>query len=178
MDPRRAPDRVSELRRAFDSSFADPPPAVDRAREDLLDVRVGSAAYALRVSEVSGLFADTRITPVPTFVPELLGVAGFRGSVLPVYSLAALLGQSVDAGATPRWLVVAAGAQVGLAFDEFRGHVRVRRDAVVPQAHRGAAMPHVRDLVVVGHDARPIVSVTSVLDAIAARARTATRDKE
>jgi chemotaxis signal transduction protein len=167
---------VAELRQAFDQSFADAPRLETGAVEDLLDVRFGTAQYALRVADISGLIADVRITPVSTPIPELMGIAGMRGSILPVYDLGAMLGY--QPGTEPRWLAVAAGdAPVGLAFERFDGHLRVRADAIVEQGRSDAAMRHVRQVVHIGTGVRPIVSVASILDAIAQRVR-AVRDKE
>jgi len=44
------------------------------------------------MAEVSGLFADKKVTRLPSPVSELSGIAGLRGAVLPVYDLAMLLG--------------------------------------------------------------------------------------
>jgi hypothetical protein len=149
-------DRAGELRQAFDQSFADAPRLETTALEDLLEVRFGIAQYALRVADISGLIADVRITPV--------------------YDLGAMLGH--PAGTEPRWLAVAAGdVPVGLAFERFDGHLRIRADAIVEQGRSDAAMRHVRQVVHIGSGVRPIVSVASILDAIAQRVR-AVRDKE
>ena len=88
----READRVTELRDAFDRSFAQAPSTEAAAVENLLAIRVGAHPYALRMAEVSGLFADKKVTRLPSPVPEFSGIAGFRGVVLPVYDLAMLLG--------------------------------------------------------------------------------------
>lgn len=162
-----ATDKVTELRRAFDSSFAAAPQSDVTPLEDLLEITVGAALYVLRITEVSGLFADRTITPLPTTVPELLGIVGFRGSVLPVYDLAAMLGYPM--ATKPRWLAIAAGLPVGLAFDGFERHQRIRRDAIVPQIRSDSPVRHVREVFQVQDRVRPIVSVTSVLEAIMSR---------
>ena len=59
---RDLPGGADELRRAFDRSFAEAPggaPEAD-ALESLLAIRVGGDPYALRLSEIAGLFADCR----------------------------------------------------------------------------------------------------------------------
>ena len=88
----READRVTELRDAFDRSFAQAPSTEAAAVENLLAIRVGAHPYALRMAEVSGLFADKKVTRLPSPVSELSGIAGLRGAVLPVYDLAMLLG--------------------------------------------------------------------------------------
>lgn len=176
MTPVAERDRVAELRQAFDRSFADAPSLDVTAFEDLLDVRFGTAQYALRVREISGLIADVRITPVSTPISELLGIAGIRGSILPVYDLGAMLGHPAEA--TPRWMAVAAGdAPVGLAFARFERHLRVRADAIVAGGRSDVAPRHLREVVQLEAGARPIVSVASVLETIANRVRTV-RNKE
>src|SRR5436309_1156564 len=86
--------RVSELRRAFDGTFAK---AIRTAggeaqEEDLLAVRIFTHAYAIRVAEIAGIITSRKIVPVPSRRFELLGVAGLRGGLIPVYHLGALLG--------------------------------------------------------------------------------------
>ena len=83
--------RAAQLRRDFDSSFANPPPVAGEAVQDLLAIRLGARRFALRLSEIAGLYADKRITPVPGAAAGMLGIAGFRGSILPVYDLQRLL---------------------------------------------------------------------------------------
>jgi len=85
-------ERSTELRRAFDRSFSEAP--VTRATEldDLLDIRVGLDPYAIHLDQVTGVFADKPVTPLPGSFPELLGIAGFRGAIVPVYDLRTLLG--------------------------------------------------------------------------------------
>lgn len=164
-------DAVATLRQAFDRSFAEAPSVGGSVVHDLLDLRVGPARYALRVTELSALVADTRITPLATPVPDLLGIAALRGSLLPVYDLGALLGHGPEP--QPRWIAVAAGqTPVGLAFARFEGHLRVGADALVAEVRSGA--PHIRHIVRLeeGHR-RSLVSMASVLDAIADRVRAA-----
>src|ERR1700760_4167096 len=109
--------RIDELRGDFDRSFAEPARSHDVEHAELLAVRAGGRPYALRLSQTAGLHPDRPVTPLPGPIPALLGLAGFAGTVVPVYDLAGLLGHP---GATrPRWLVLAAGTPpLALAFHE------------------------------------------------------------
>ncbi len=84
--------RAAELRDAFDRVFAEAHPPAPPPSEDLLAIRIASEPYALRLTEIAGLFADRKITPVAGRVSALLGIAGFRGLIVPVYDLQVLLG--------------------------------------------------------------------------------------
>ena len=161
---------ADELQQAFDRSFALAPntEADADAVENLLAVRVGSRTYALRLAEVSGLFVDKKITWLPSPVSELLGIAGLRGTVLPVYDLGMLLG--CPRAAAPRWLLVTAAQPVGLAFDGFDGYLRVRLEAIVPEVRAEARERHVREVVQAIDLVRPLVSMASVLASIKNRA--------
>ncbi len=158
---------ADQLRRAFDRSFA----AVERVDSgdglDVLAVRVASGRYALRVSELAGLFKDRAVTPVPSPDPDLLGLAGLRGTIVPVYDLRSLLGQ--PRGEPPRWLVLAAGPEtLGLAFDGFEGQLRVAREDIAgTDAAEGALGQAVRTGAVV----RRIVDVFQIVEAMKRRAR-------
>jgi purine-binding chemotaxis protein CheW len=89
-------------------------------------------------------------------------VAGFRGTIVPVYDLAALMGLAV--AARPRWLVIAAETGAALAFAGFDGHRRVLRDAIVPADPALATRRLVRALLPVDGLARPIIHLPSVFE--------------
>jgi len=161
-------DRVTELREAFDRSFAQAPSTEAAAVENLLAIKVGADPYVLRMTEVSGLFADKKVTRLPSPVSELSGIAGFRGAVLPVYDLAMLLGY--PRAASPRWLVVIAVTPVALAFDSFDGYLNVREASIAPEARTEERERHVREVVQTVDLVRPLISLASVLEWIRNRA--------
>ncbi|MGI5242552.1 chemotaxis protein CheW [Dactylosporangium sp. CA-139066] len=169
--------RLAALRTDFDRSFADPPRAEVAGHDDLLAIRAGGVRYALRLPQAAGLFPDRPVTRLPGPLPALLGVAGFRGAIVPVYDLAAVLGTrgtaagSSASGTVARWLVLAAGnPPVALAFEALDGHLRVPRDGLVeePAGHG----PHgcLRGIVPLPDGARPIVDVPAVRAAVQAAA--------
>lgn len=161
----RAGNRAAELREAFDRSFAQAPTTEAAIVENLLAIRIGSHPYALRLADVSGLFADKRVTSLPSPVSELLGIVGLRGTMLPVYDLGLLLGS--PRAVSPRWLLVAAATPVGFAFDAFDGHLRVSPDVIGPAAW--TADYHVPEVVQAVGIVRPLISVASILESIKRR---------
>jgi chemotaxis signal transduction protein len=156
--------RAGELRLAFDRAFAEPIRLDTTLKVDLLAVRVDGRAFAIRLSEINGLFADKKITPVPGSHAALRGIAGFRGAIVPVYDLQILLGHSSTA--TPRWLVIAAAAPVALAFEAFEGQLRVSQDAILPQPSRPEFRGYAREFLRTENFVGPIMHLPSVLDAI------------
>ena len=129
-------ERLAGLRADFDRSFAEPVREHDEEHTELLAIRAGGRAYALRLSQTSGLFPDRPVTPLPAPAHALLGVAGFSGAVIPVYDLSALLGHSLPE--RPRWLVLAAGSPpLALAFHQLDGHLRVPARNVVTERRPG-----------------------------------------
>ena len=128
--------------------------------------------YAVRLSEISGLFADKTITRVPGGAAALLGIAGFRGAIVPVYGLRALLGHS--GAQSPRWLVIATAAPVALAFEVVRRPSARRRGTQfgrgIGRCGNGAAMP--REFIRTQDVVRPVLHLPSVLNAIAKGKRT------
>jgi purine-binding chemotaxis protein CheW len=172
--------RAAALRRAFDQSFSAPPAAVAAAREDLLAIRAGGEAYALRLAELAGVAAGRRITPLPTAVAGLRGLVGLRGRLVPVWDLAALLGH--PAPEAPRWLALVGGERsLGLAFEGFDGYLRVAREAIAPDpaapsVHGGDSAREralVREVVRLDAAVRPLVHLPAVVAAIETRARQA-----
>jgi len=121
--------QVEALRRAFDQSFRAPPPGEEEETEDLLQLRIGGQALAVRLSEIAGLIQGRTPVPLPAAAPGLLGLAGIRGALWPVFDLAVLLGE--PPAQDPRWLLLCgAGAPVALAFSLFEGHLRLARSVV------------------------------------------------
>lgn len=117
-------DRARTLREDFDASFARLPPSVESELVDFLIVTAAANHYVLRLSEVASVHVDRKVTPVLSPLPELLGLADFRGLLTPIYGAAALLGRVADREA--RFLVVVRHAQpIGFAFAGLERHLRV-----------------------------------------------------
>jgi chemotaxis signal transduction protein len=165
--------RVERLRDEFDRSFAEPVRDHDAENVELLAVRAGGRAYAIRLAQTCGLHPDRPVTPLPGPLAALLGLAGFAGTVVPIYDLAALLGHPVTG--RPRWLVLAAGSPpLGLAFHELDGHVRVEAGAIVAEAAGNDRGGSLRGMVTLPGGIRPIVDVPSaraVVHALAGHAQ-------
>ena len=170
------PTRISaeDLRSSFDRAFAEPPREEGHAECDLLAIRVAGDPYAIRLTEVAGLFAGRAITPIPTRAEGLLGVAGIRASLVPVYALRSFLGYPAEDA--PRWMVVVAGkSALGVAFDDLDGHLRVPLESLASQDARPEK--HLHETVRAPGGARPVIHLPSLAEAIERRARAA-RAKE
>ena len=155
--------RAAALRREFDRSFIEAPPVDVVLKEDLLAIRLAGQDFAIRLAEIAGLFADKKVVPVPSTNAALLGIAGFRGAIVPVYDLQSLLG--LAASRTWRWLVIAAQAPVAFSFEKFEGRLRVLPDAITPQ--KSDAKPgFTRDFVRTENVLRPIIQLSSVVEGL------------
>lgn len=150
-----------DLRREFDRSFAHGVAERADRLEDLLAIRIAGEAYALRLAEVRGLSVGRPVVPLPRPGPALMGLAGVRGAIVPVYDLARLLG-CPPVAASP-WLALAAGAPVGFAFEAFEGQLRLPREAIVEAEGEGWARRQVREIARAADLARPVVHLPSVL---------------
>ena len=160
-------DRAASLRRLFDESFAHAPGVRAEAAERILRLRIGGDGFAFRLAEVAGFSAARKIVPLPSAVPGALGLTGVRGALVPVYSLAVLLGRAADEEA-PRWFVLASAPEpVALAFARFDGYAEVARDEL--HALGGAATDrHVTRVVRVEARHWGVVSIPSLMESIAA----------
>jgi len=157
---------AAELRVAFDRSFAESQVPELARRLDLLAIRVGEHGYALRLSELLAVHAERHVVRVPGPAPELMGLVGLRGLVVPVYDLRLLLGY--PAGATPRWLALArAASPFAVAFEALEAHLRVpERDVVAADA--SAAAPHrfARGSVSTAAGPRPLIHLPSLIEGV------------
>jgi chemotaxis signal transduction protein len=152
------------LRRQFDAAFAAPPRAGRDARVALLEIRVGGEPMALRVLELAGLVQARPVTAVPSRRRELLGVAGLRGAIVPVWSLARLLGRGEDPA--PAWIALAGGGAVGLAVAALDAHLLVAPASLAPVAAGQGAPRHVRELLRREGRPMPVLDVPSLVRAI------------
>lgn len=165
--PSQLTGRAQALREAFDRSFAQAPAPAPVRPEEFLAIRVADNLYALRVDEIAGLFADKVVAPVPSEVPELIGVSGLRGAIVPVYDLATLLGCPPRASA--RWLVLARSREpVAFAFERFERHLHLPRGALAPAEHGQSA---VRETARTEDGSVAVIHLPSIIEAIKNRAR-------
>jgi chemotaxis signal transduction protein len=173
----RFQQRVVDLRHDFDQAFALPPAVLAQETEDVLLVRIGGDPYAMHSRDLSGLATGKKIAPLPSRRPELIGIVGIRGNLVPVYSLMTLLGYGANSPSS-RWLALSRGpGAAGLAFQEFEGFVRVRKEDV-HAAESLNARRHIREVVRSGELTRPVVDIASVLEALRAHAGSAGPTKE
>jgi purine-binding chemotaxis protein CheW len=160
----RLRDRALQLRQDFDRAFAQPVRVDEAEEEDLLGIRVGEQACAIRLSEIAGIHVGKKVMRVPGAHAALLGIAGFRGSLVPVYDLQLMLGHA--RGAAPRWLVVAAAAPIALAFATFDGRLRVARGEILPHAKHADMPQYAQSVVRAAGVVRPILHLPSILAAL------------
>ena len=114
-------DAAAKLRAAFDRSFAEPLP-VASPQVDAIAVHAGGGPCAFGQGELAALRTDLHITPLASQSAALIGVASFRGALVPVWDLGLLLhGAPVT---QVRWCAVLRDETVAVAFDRLDGRVR------------------------------------------------------
>jgi hypothetical protein len=145
--------RLADLRQDFDQVFAAPVADQAQEQESLIALQIEGDLYGLSVREITGVAVAGKMVPLPSRSRGLLGLTGIRGAVLPVYSLAVLLGYP-KAGESVRWL----------ALGEFEGYVRVPKTAL--HAHDREARKHVHRFAQAGEVVRAIISVASVVSSL------------
>jgi purine-binding chemotaxis protein CheW len=160
----RITERAVEMRREFDRAFATPVQFDQVLQESMLAIGAGGRNCAIRFTEIAGLHADKKITPVPGAHAALRGIAGFRGAILPVYDLAAALGFPVTQA--PRWLVIVKAAPVALAFESFERQLRVAPEAVLRQSVNTELRGCTRAFLRTAEFSGPIIHLPSVLAAV------------
>lgn len=160
--------RAAALRQAFDQTFAAAPAENAAATQAFLAIQVGGDSYALRLAEVAGLFVEKKVVPLPSRSPDLLGIASFRGTLIPVYDLRLLLGY--PAGAAPRWLILAApDAPLGLAFDQLDGYLDLPSEAIAA-AGTERTRQYLAETLNTADAVLPVVSVAAIVEMIERRA--------
>ncbi|HWZ42129.1 MAG TPA: chemotaxis protein CheW [Candidatus Saccharimonadales bacterium] len=161
---------AAALRAAFDRTYALPSQTQQTSKtEDLLAIRLAGAPYALRVREIAGLANHRRPVALPSGIPELLGVAGLRGELVPVYSLAALL-DGHRGTEEVRWLALCrAEDPIGLAFADFEGYLQVPLAEIYAANHDHLAHPSVYEVTRSAGVVRSVISIPAILEMVKRR---------
>jgi chemotaxis signal transduction protein len=121
---------AAQLRQAFDSTFALPPSSASPQVEDLLTIRVAGDPYAIRLFDIAEIVSGRRVVSVPAVTPDLLGLAGIHGGIVPVFGLSSILGYGPDPG-SPQWMVLCGFEEpIALAFSDFEGHLQLPSSAI------------------------------------------------
>lgn len=157
--------QAAALKKSFDAGFAQPRQQPQTDSLDLLAVRLAGEPWAIPLSAMAGLYSDKKITPLPGNTPGLLGLAGFRGTLVPVYDLAARIG--LAPAAAPRWLVLAKERRIALAFADLDGHLRAAAKDIAPAPPGGSAFTG--GFVTAAGASRPVLHLPAVLDGIPKR---------
>jgi len=123
--------KAAKLRQAFDLSFALAPPQASQEVVDLLTIRVAGDPYAILLREIAGMVVGRTVVPIPATTLDLLGLAGIRGGVVPVFGLASILGYGGQASGSPRWMILCGAEEpIALAVSDFEGHLRVPKSSL------------------------------------------------
>jgi purine-binding chemotaxis protein CheW len=159
--------KVRELRRAFDASFAQPAQTAAVDVENLLLISVSGDRYALKLREVSAIAQRPVIVEVPSQAPGLLGIAGIRGNIVPVFRLATLLGYSIS-GDTLSWVIVCGSDDaMAFAFDGFDGYVCAERSLLMASELQQRC--YVEEFFAAPSGPRPVVALTQIVAAVRRR---------
>lgn len=150
-------NRAAQLRHEFDHSFALPPPSAAADVVDLLAIRIAGDAFAIRVRDIIEIAAQRKIVPVPAAARDLLGLAGIRGAIVPVFGLASIFGYAIE---PVRWLVLCgAHDPIALAFSELEGHTRIAKSALHVDDSPHPIRPYVKELVRADGMVRAVISI-------------------
>lgn len=121
---------LQQLRQQFDSSFEQAPAKLENY-EDVLFILANEQLYALLVRDIQGLAKIERMTPLPSAAEGFAGLVAWRGEVVPVFDLGALLGLARSQRKL-EWMVrvEAPECAVGLAFGNIEGYSRTPTSGV------------------------------------------------
>jgi purine-binding chemotaxis protein CheW len=162
-------NKAAQLRAAFDHTFALPPSLASPEFEDLLTIRVAGDPYAIRLCDIAEIVTDRGIVPVPAVTPDLLGLAGIRGGIVPVFGLSSILGYDPDPG-SPRWMILCGSEEpIALAFSEFEGYLRLPRSALHADENlrtNGEHVKYVNQVARTPDGVRAVISIPLITAAI------------
>jgi purine-binding chemotaxis protein CheW len=156
-------NKAAKLRQAFDLSFALPPPPASQEVEDLLTIRVAGDSYAIRLCDIAGMVTGCKVVAVPAAAIDLLGLAGIRGDIVPVFGLASILGYS-QPSESPRWMILCGTDEsIALAFSDFEGYLRIPKSSLHADETLGATRQYVSPAASTNAVARSVISIPFIL---------------
>ncbi len=160
-------DTVQSIAKGFDLGFAHARSGTRRTPLNYLACRVGNESLAISLCELVGLQRRGKIVPLRSTVSGLLGVAGLRSRLMPVYRASTLLGIA-PTGQSEKWVAVCGSSEdpLGLALDELEGYLQADQADRSPRGERDGACPHLRELLVSGGRTRPVLQISSLLQMI------------
>jgi chemotaxis signal transduction protein len=157
-------NRLAELRTAFDRTFQLPYQGKSKDVEPMIAFRIAGTPLAVGVQHITGIMKRTVILPVPSIVPELLGVAAVRGVLVPVFNLAAML--ELPPSSEPQWFMqMNRETPVALAFDDLEGRVEVERSHVYAD-ETSSRRKHIHQLAAVGSVVRAVIDASGLMESI------------
>jgi len=157
--------KFEDLKRSFDLTFQQP--LVERGQElvHLLIVRIGTARFALKVADLAGLARAQTVVPIPGADSGLLGIAGLKGRMVAVYSLAAMIGSTELSTEQNRWMVLCrCEKEIALAFTAVTSTMMVPRAELSPVTP--GAPPHATDAVGFDSSHLWLLNVSSIAENI------------
>jgi purine-binding chemotaxis protein CheW len=156
-------NKAAKLRQAFDLSFALPPPPASQEVEDLLAIRVAGDPYAIRLCDIAGMVTGCKVVAVPAAAIDLLGLAGIRGDIVPVFGLASILGYSQPLE-SPRWMILCgADESIALAFSDFEGYLRLPKSCLYADENLRATSQYVTEAASADAALRSVISIPLIL---------------
>ena len=162
-------NRAVQLRENFDRSFALPPSLASPEFEDLLMIRVAGDRYAIRLLDIAEIVTGRKIVAVPSATPDLLGLAGIRGGIVPVFGLSSILGYSPDSE-PPRWMILCGSEEpIALAFSDFEGYLRLPKSELHADENFSATSEHMNYVTQVASTSdgvRSVISLTLIMATI------------
>jgi len=157
--------KFEELKRSFDLTFQQP--LVERGQEvvHLLVVRIGTARFALKVADLAGLARAQTVVPLPGADSGLVGLAGLKGRIVAVYSLAAMIDCPELSTEQNRWMVLCrCEKEIALGFTAVTGTIMVPRTELSPVSP--GAPRHATDAVGSGSSQLWLLNVSSIAETI------------
>ena len=162
-------NKAAQLREAFDRSFGLPPLLASAEVVDLLLVRVAGVPYAIRRLDIAQIISGRSVVAVPAVTPDLLGLAGIHGGIVPVFGLASVLGYGPDSE-SPRWMIVCGTEEpIALAFSDLEGYLQLPASALTADENFRTAGEHLKyvDQVASTPDGvRAVISIPLIVAAI------------
>ena len=143
------------------------PEASGKSEVEFVTFSAGEQSFSLEITQVREIRRWSPVTALPHAPPEVLGVMNLRGSVIPIYDLAARFGLG-PTRENPRNVIVVAmhGSQtVGLLVEAVSEILSVARDQIqdMPDLHSDMARTSITGVIPIEDGMTRVIDLGAVL---------------
>lgn len=162
---------LENLKNTFNYVFTNPVSnLINIEKENFISIYIFQKQFALKISELKGIELGKKILSIPSEDKSLLGISVSQGQVIPIFSLAMILGIQKGSEKENAFIICGENEQAGFAFTKLGDSRQILKKNIMPiqdpESVITTFMVHFETMYL---PALPILNVLTILDSIMRR---------